>query len=174
MLQQLKFIIIIFMCSGALQSKAQEYINPPGLDKFQGYWRHINGADTIMLQAVVRYIEYAPSKNLRAVSFYYSFKQASIYLYNNLPNSSNFQLTDFGGTKPNGSDLDTLEFGGRDQLKDKVVRGYVVINAAGNQLKYIRDMNVGGGGLYTPGLPGWTLPSGIVFTRYTIPPTSGD
>jgi hypothetical protein len=174
MKQPLKFIIIIFMCSGCLQSKAQEYINPPGLDKFQGYYRHINGADTIMLQCVVRYVAFADNQYVRGADFYYSYKQGNQFIKGSATFSSTANQYDFGGTKPYGPDLDKLVFGGLDPLKNKKEEGYLVINAAGTQLKYVRDMNINGGGLRTQGLPGWTLPSGIVFTRYTIPPTGGD
>lgn len=162
------------MCSGCLQSKAQEYISPPGLDKFEGYWRYINGQDTITLNCAVRYLNPAEGLFMRGAGFYYSYKQGNSFIKGSIMLPFSNGTSDFGGSKPYGPNLDTLVFAGRDRPKNKVVEGYVAINRAGNQLTYVRDMNISGGGLRTPGLPGWTLPSGIVFSRYTIPPTGGD
>lgn len=162
---------IIFLTNKNLQ--AQEYINPSGLDKFGGYWRYINGEDTITLNCAVRYLDHG-TVFIKSAGFYYSYKQGASYSKGNIMLPLSNGVSDFGGTKPYGTNLDTLEFAGRDDLKKKTDEGYVVINAAGNQLKFVRDLEISGGGLRTPGLPGWTIPSGIIFTRYTVQQSPGD
>lgn len=174
-----KLIIICTFFIVSNNGYSQQYYNSPGINKFSGYWRYIDGSDTLTMQCVVRYFEFSSENFVQGANFYYSYKQGSSLIYNNLENENDIQGANFGGAKPYGPNLDTLQFAGRDHLKRKRDEGYVVINAANNQLKFVRDPEITGGGIQyhssdNPPLPGWTIPSGIVFTRYTIPPTGGD
>jgi hypothetical protein len=159
---------------------AQQYYNVPGLEKLQGYWRYINNTDTVTMQIVVKYIEIS-GNYYKGADFYYSYKQGAHFIVNNVPSSAITRSRNYGNSSlMYGPNLDSLNFSGKDPLKNnKYDAGYVAINAAGNQLSFVRDLNINGGGVQyyppdRPPLPGWTLPSGIVFTRYTIPPTGGD
>jgi len=167
-----KILSIIILLGASLSLKAQEYSNPPGIDKFVGTWVYINGVDTIKLKAVARYVEF-PGIQARVLDFYYTYKQGNSIVWDNIINSPDHKKSDFGGARPyGGANYDTLEVAGHDKLKRKTDEGYIIINSAGDQLTFKRDRELSGGGVnfYNPGqepLPGYTLPSTFILTKET-------
>lgn len=167
-----KILSILILLGIGLYLRAQEYSNPPGTDKFAGIWVYINGIDTIKLKAVARYVEY-PDVQARVLDFYYTYKQGNSILWDNIINSSDTKKRDLGGSRPyGGSNYDTLEVAGRDKLKRKKEEGYIIINSAGDQLTFKRDIGMRGGGVrfHTIGqepLPGYTLPATFTLTKET-------
>lgn len=157
---------------------AQQYVNPPGLDKFAGTWQYTNRSDTVTLKCMVRYFNAGPSLYIKGAFFYYSFKQGNAVIRINLYNTTSDDKADFGGTKPYGISLDTLEVAGRDELKRKIEEGYIIHNGA-YELKFTRVPGLTGGGLnvYSNGqepLPGYTLPSVMVFIKVVPPEVPSD
>lgn len=153
---------------------SQQYTTPPGLDKFVGTWQYINATDTITFKSSARYAG-GGDIFLKGLYFYYNYKSGSNIIYSNLVNFSINKKGDFVGTKPyGGTGLDTLVLKGMDKLKRRRDEGYLIINSTGTQLTFIREIGISGGGLYgnEPGqgpLPGFTLPSPIIFTKVVIP-----
>lgn len=169
----MKTIFLIITILFTHSTNAQQYFSHPGLDKFAGTWQYINGQDTIMLKSVVKYFDFGDIK-VKGALFYYTYKSGNSIIWNNLQNSSNDNLGDFSGSLPFGSSLDSLKIGGTDKLKRKTDEGLMIINSLGNQLTFIRDIGINGGGVnfYAPGegpLPGFTLPATIIFTKYVRP-----
>lgn len=104
---------------------------------------------------------------------YFASKTGSNVIWDNFNNYNNDQIADFGGNEPYGPNLDTLEIIGRDKLKRKTDEGYLIINSGGNQLTFVRDIGISGGGLshHAPGqgpLPGYTWPAVIVFDKIVL------
>ncbi len=167
-----KTLYILILLGVSLSLTAQEYSNPPGTDKFAGTWVYINGIDTIKFKVVARYVEY-PDVHARVLDFYYTYKQGNSIVWDNIINSSDTKKRDLGGARPyGGANYDTLEVAGRDKPKRKTDEGYIIINSAGNQLTFKREIGLRGGGVrfYTTGqepLPGYTLPSIFTLTKET-------
>lgn len=167
-----KSIIIAFLLlSNSIY--AQRYVSFPGINDFSGIWTYTNGVDTITFKCIVRYV--GNDKVQAKGSFvYYSLKQGTNVIWNNLSNSIDPNKADLAGSKVIGNSNDTLVLGGIDKLKRKTEEGYLILTANKTELKYVRNIGIGGGGLrhHGPGqapLPGYTLPAEFTLTKY-VPP----
>ncbi|HMK03549.1 MAG TPA: hypothetical protein VK489_05135 [Ferruginibacter sp.] len=165
-------LLIAAIIISSLNVRAQEYFNFEGMDKFAAVWEFANGPDTIRLYCSVRYV--GSDLKIKSALLYYTYKQGNTIIWDNFSNANNDDRADFGGTRPYGPNKDSLVIMGRDQLKRKRDEGYIVINAAGTQLKFVRDIGITGGGISHSAagqgpLPGYTLPSPIIFIKGVLP-----
>lgn len=163
-----KALILVFVIiSGS--TTAQRYVNPAGIDNFTGTWQYFNGTDTIQFKCVTRYIG-NENIQVKALFVHYTYKQGNIVLWNNFSNSPNIDNADLGGSRIAGANNDTAVVGGTDILKRKTEEGYLILNGDKTQLKYVRDIGVGGGGVryHESGqgpLAGYTLPAEFTMTK---------
>jgi hypothetical protein len=148
------------------------------LDKFTGIWQSVNGTDTIKMKCVTHYLGNG-NVQIKVLRCSYTYKSGCTVIRDNMNHTGLYQGADFGGTRPEGMQLDTLIIAGKDKLRRKDDEGYLVYHAGNNQLKFIRKIGVSGGGITVydagqPPLPGFTLPATIIFEKYMIPPASGE
>lgn len=171
----MKYIILIIFIFFTLASDAQEYINPAGLERFSGTWRHISGYDTITFKSYTKYVG-GPEIYIKGLVFYYDYKRGTKIILSNIINYSITGKGDYSGTRPSAHiGIDTLKIAGRDKLKRKKDEGYLIINVANNQLTFKRDIGIFGGGLsfYKTGeesLSGYTLPDVFILNKVVISP----